>query len=271
MIYILLIFIAAIGVFYYNTFGWLMGSWINNEYYSHGFLVPVISGYIIWNMRKELGGVQKNESQAGLALFAGGILLQGIGVLWTIRFLSGISLLVAISGAILYLYGWEFFNKIKFPILFLILMIPVPFVDMVAPPAQTVSAISSANLASLFGIPVQRDGLVLNIPAGSFEVGLPCSGLRSIISLLTIAVIFAFILEGGLLMKFIIIMSSIPLALAGNTMRITSVLAVANTYGQEAAMEYFHDFSSLLLFSVALLGLFLTGRCFGRLRFKKIF
>ncbi len=271
MNYILLMFIAAIGLFYYNTLNWLVGSWINNEYYSHGFLVPVISGYIIWNMRKELAATEKKQSQAGLAIFAGGILLQGIGVLWTIRFLSGISLLVTISGVILYLFGWEFIKKIRFPLLFLSLMLPLPFVDIIAPPAQTVSAIASSNMANLFGIPVQRDGLVLNIPGGSFEVGLPCSGLNSIISLLTIAVIYAFILEGGMLMKFTIIVSSIPLALAGNIMRITSVLAVADTYGQEAAMKYFHDISSLILFSIALSGLFLVGRCFGRLRIKKIF
>ncbi len=271
MNYVILIFIATIGLFYYNTFNWLAGSWINNEYYAHGFLVPLISGYFIWNMRKELAATKMKQCQAGLALFAGGVILQIIGVLWTIRFLSGISLVVTISGMILYLFGWEFLKKIMFPLLFLLLMIPLPFVDIVAPPLQTVSAIASSNIANLFGVPVQRDGFILNIPGGSFEVGLPCSGLNSIVSLFTIAVIYAFILEGGMLMKLTILVSSIPLALAGNILRITSVLAVANIYGQEAAMDYFHDFSSLLLFSVALVGLFLTGRCFGRLKIKKIF
>lgn len=269
MIYILLI--AIVGIFYYNTLGWLLESWINNPYYSHGFLVPVISGYIIWNMRKELAVVEKKPSQSGLALFGAGILLQGISVLWTVRFLSGISLITILAGMILYLYGWELFNKIKFPFLFLLFMIPIPFVDMVAPPLQTVSAFATANLAGIIGIPVQRDGLILNIPAGAFEVGLPCSGINSIISLITIGAIFAFMLEGGMFMKATILISAIPLAMAGNIMRITSVLVVANAYGQDAAMNYFHDFSSLLLFSIALCGLFLVGRCFGRLKFKKIF
>jgi exosortase/archaeosortase family protein len=91
------------------------------------------------------------------------------------------------------------------------------------------------------------------------------------ISLFTIGIIFAYILEGSNLMKATVIISTIPLALAGNILRITSILIVANKYGQEAAINYFHDFSSLLLFSVALIGLFLVGGCFGRLRFKKIF
>jgi exosortase len=269
MNYLLLIFIAMIGIFYYNTFGWLIGSWINNEYYSHGFLVPLISGYIIWSMRKEL--VEKKPNQAGLGVFAFGIILHGISIIYTMRFLSGISFIVTITGMVLYLFGWEFLNKVKFPIIFLLLMIPLPFVDLIAPPVQTASAVASTGIANLFGIPVQREGLVLNIPGGSFEVGLPCSGLRSIISLFTIAAIYAFILEGGMLMKFMILISSVPLALAGNIIRIVSVLAVANIYGQEIALNYFHGFSSLLLFSIALLGLFLIGRCFGRLKFRKIF
>jgi exosortase len=271
MNYILFMFIAAFGLFYYNTFSWLAGSWINNEYYSHGVLVPIISGYIIWNLRKELATIEKKQSQTGLAIIAVGILLQGIGVLWSIRFISGISLLVTCSGMILYLFGWEFMKKISFPLIFLLLMIPLPIVDIIAPPIQTLSAVGSSTMSNILGIPVERDGIVLNIPAGSFEVGLPCSGLNSIISLFTIAVIYAFILEGGIFMKLTIILSSIPLALAGNIMRITSVLAVANKYGQNTAMNYFHDVSSLILFSVVLMGLFLIGRCFGRLRFKKIF
>ncbi|MCX9084244.1 MAG: exosortase/archaeosortase family protein [Candidatus Methanoperedens sp.] len=264
-------FIAAFGIFYFDTFSWLAGSWINNEYYSHGFLVPIISGYIIWTLRKELALVERRQSQTGLGIIAFGILLQGIGVLWSIRFISGISLLVTGSGMILYLFGWEFLKKISFPLVFLVLMIPLPIVDIIASPTQMLSAIGTTSLANLAGLPVVREGLILKIPSGSFEVAYACSGINSIISLFTIAVIYAFILEGGMLMKFTIIISSIPLALAGNIMRITSVLAVANKYGQETAMNYFHDFSSLLLFCVVLSGLFLIGRCFGRLRFKKIF
>lgn len=270
MNYILLIFMI-VGIFYYNTLSWLIESWINNEYYSHGFLVPLISGYIIWNMRQDLASMEKKQSQEGIFLFAGGILLQMISVLWTIRFLSGISLLLTIAGAIIYLYGWEFMGKIKFPFLFLLLMIPVPFVDLVASSAQVFSASATADFANLIGIPVHKEGLVLHIESGAFEVGLPCSGINSIISLFTIGVIFSFILEGSRLMKATILVSTIPLALAGNVLRITSVLAVANRYGEETAINYFHDFSSLIMFSVALIGLFLVGRCFGRLRFKKVF
>ncbi len=271
MNFIILIFLGIIGLFYYNTLGWLVNSWMHNEYYSHGLLVPLISGYIIWNMKDELLALEKKQAWEGLAVFAAGLVLQGISVIWTIRFLSGLSLILTISGVILYLFGREFIKNIWFPLFFLLLMVPLPFVDMIAAPSQTISAIGTSGLANLIGLPVQREGLVLTIPAGSFEVGLECSGINSMISLLTIGILFAFILEGKRNMKFAILFSAIPLAIAGNIIRITSVLVVASKYGQDTAMTYFHDISSLIMFSVALSGLFIAGRCFGCLRFKKIF
>jgi exosortase len=271
MTYILVIFFAIIGIFYYNTLGWLVESWLHNEYYSHGFLVPIISSYIIWNMRGELASIEKKQSMQGLFIFTGGILIQIISAIWTIRSLSGISLLITIAGVIIYLYGWEFMKKIRFPFLFLILMVPLPFMDMIAVPAQTISVIATSHMATLIGIPTLREGLILKTSAGFFEVGIECSGINSLISLFTVGIIFAFILEGNSLMKATIALSTIPLAMMGNIMRITSVLAVAGKFGQETAMNYYHDLSSLLLFSVALVGLFIVGRCFGRLQFKKIF
>lgn len=270
MNYLVITFIGIIGIFYYNTFKWLIDSWMNNPYYSHGILVPIISGYLVWKMRKELSNIYKKESQKGFIIFIIGLILQGISIIYTIRFLSGLSLIIVIFGIVLYLYGWTFVDRIKFPILFLLLAIPLPFIDMVAPPVQTISAIESANLANMLGIPTEMDGLILKTSAGSFEVALECSGLRSVISLLTLSVIYAFMLDGGLLMKSVIILSSIPLAITGNILRITSVLDVANMYGKDVATNYFHDISSLLLFGVALIGLFLIGICFERLKFKKI-
>lgn len=270
MNYSVVTFIGIIVVFYYNTFKWMIESWMGNAYYSHGFLVPIISLFIIWRMRKDLINIERKESIDGLVIFIVGLVLQGIAVLQVIRFLSGISLVITIFGIVLYIYGWKFIDKVKFPILFLLLAIPLPFIDLVAPPIQTISVIASSNLANILGIPVEREGFILNTPAGSFEVALECSGLKSIISLLTLSTIYAFIIEGRLLMKSVIVLSSFPLAITGNILRIVSVLAVANIYGKDTAINYFHDVSSIMLFSVALAGLFLTGRLFGKLKFKEI-
>lgn len=270
-IFTMILMSAGIGILYFNTLQWLIVSWLNNDYYSHGLLVPIISGYIIWNMRGELKNVEKKQSEAGLIIFILGIMIYGIGSLKTIRFISGISLIITIFGLISYLYGFKLVDRIKFPLLFLIFMIPLPVIDLIAPPAQAISAVGASNLANFIGLSVVRDGYVLNTPAGAFEVAVECSGLNSIISLIALSTIYAFILEGGLLMKMSVLISSIPIAMAGNILRITSVLIIANRYGAEAAIGYFHQFSSLVLFSVALIGLFAVGRSFGRLKFKRTF
>lgn len=262
---------AGIGVLYFNTLQWLIVSWLNNDYYSHGLLVPIISGYIIWNMRGEIKTVEKKQSQLGLVIFILGIIIYGLGSLKTIRFISGLSLIITIFGLISYMYGFKLINKIKFPLLFLIFMIPLPMIDLIAPPAQTISAVGASNAANFVGVPVVRDGYVLNTAAGAFEVAVECSGLNSLISLIALSTIYAFILEGGLFMKTSIFVSSIPIAMAGNILRITSVLIIGSRYGADAAVGYFHEFSSIVLFSVALIGLFAVGRSFGRLKFKRTF
>ncbi len=266
-----IIFIGIIGIFYFNTFQWLFVSWMNNNYYSHGFLVPIISIYIIWSMKNELLNTERKQSQTGLIFFISGIILFMIANLYVIRFLSGISLVITIFGTIFYLYGWEFVNKIKFPIFFLLLSIPIPFADILVPTMQTISVISASNLANLIGLPVYREGLMLRLPESTFQVAAECSGINSIISLITISIIFAFILEGNIFKKLTIVISSIPLAMTGNIIRITTVLIVGYKYGEDFALRYFHEFSSFVLFIIALIGLFIVGRCFGRLKFKKIF
>ncbi len=262
---------AVVGIFFISTLQWLVISWLNNAYYSHGFLVPLISGYLIYNMREDLKKLEKKQTLEGLAIFLAGIIMYGIGSLNTIRFISGFSLIVTIFGLILYIYGWKFINKIRFPLLFLIFMIPLPIMDLIAPPAQAISAVGATDISNLIGLSVSRDGYTLNTPGGHYEVAVECSGINSLISLISLSTIFAFLLEGGILMKMIIFFSSIPIAMAGNIFRITSVLVVGNVYGIEAAEGYFHQFSSIVLFMVALVGLFAVGRSFGRLKFKETF
>lgn len=270
MSYLVVAFIGIIVAFYYDTFKWLVDSWMNNVYYSHGFIVPIISGYIIWKMRKDLINIERKESQEGLVIFVEGMILQGVAILYGIRFASGLSLVITIFGIILYMYGWKFANKVKFPILFLLLAVPLPFIDVVTPPIQSFSAVAASNLANMFGTPTSIDGLVLKTQAGSFEVALECSGMKSIISLLTLSVVYAFMLEGGSLMKSTVILSAVPLAIMGNILRIVLTLIVANTYGKDSTMTYFHDFSDVILFGIVVFGLLSIANMFGKLKFKEI-
>jgi exosortase len=266
----LFFFLLILFFLYFSTLKWLVESWLFNPYYSHGFLVPIISVYVIWRKKENIARIiEKTSSDYGFYIIVIALILYMISFFWTIRFLSGISLIMSLGGLIIFLYGKEIMKEIIFPIGFLIFMVPIPFVDILTPPIQKNSAIYSTKLANIIGIPAFNIGYEIHLPEASFEVAMACSGLRSILSLLVIAVLFAYLLDGSLLLKGTVLLSSIPLAISGNILRITSVLFIASKYGTEAAMEFFHNFSSLILFGVSLLGLFLIGRCFGRLQFKK--
>ena len=267
----LFIFSAVLILFFFNTLVWLIESWIYNPYYSHGFLIPLISFFLVWKKKDNIL-LQEDKTSSGLGFFIliFSLLLYLISFIWTIRFLSGISLIISIAGVVCFLYGKELMNKLIFPVCFLIFMVPLPLNDLLAPFFQNISTVCATKLVNIIGISAYYTGYEIHLLDSTFEIALSCSGLHSIISLLAIAALFSYIIEGVTIARVIIFISAIPLAMTGNILRITAVLFIADKYGTEAAINFFHDFSSLLLFIFSLIGLFLVGRCFGRLRFKKI-
>lgn len=264
---------ATIGlmiVIYSNTLIWLFTAWWNDPYYSHGVLVPLISGYLIWTKRALLSELQKEPSGLGMPVIVTGLLIHGVGLFRTIRFASAISIVIVLAGIILFIYGTDVMKSLLFPVSFLVFMAPIPFSPVIGAALQTPSAGLAATLVSALGIPATVTGAEICLTECAFEVGAPCSGLRSIISLLTLAALYAYLLEGSIFMKAAVFLSALPIAVAANVLRITAILLVANAYGSDAAMRFFHDFSSLLLFVISLIGLLIVGRCFGSLRFKRI-
>lgn len=267
----LLIFLSIIFLFFFETLVWLVESWIYNPYYSHGFLIPLISIFLIWTKKDDIIiPEEKDSSNLGFYILISSLILYIISFFMNIRFLSGIALIISIAGVICFLYGNVALKELSFPISFLIFMIPLPLNDQLAPFFQSISTVCSAVLINMIGISAEYNGYEIHLSNSVFEIALACSGIRSIISLMAIAALFSYLIDGALIAKIIIFLSSVPLALFGNILRITSVLFIADRYGSETAMNFFHSFSSLMLFIVSLTGLFLVGRCFGRLKFKKI-
>ncbi len=262
--------IGLIVVIYSNTLIWLFTAWWSDPYYSHGVLVPLISGYLIWSKRALLSELPKEPSGLGIPVIVAGLLIHGVGLFRTIRFASAISIVIVIAGIILFIYGTGVMKSLLFPVSFLVFMAPIPFTPVIGAALQAPSAGLAATLVSALGIPATVAGAEIHLTECAFDVGAPCSGLRSIISLLTLAALYAYLLEGSIFMKAAVFVSALPIAIAANVLRITSILLVANVYGGDAAMRFFHDFSSLLLFSISLIGLLIVGRCFGSLRFKRI-
>lgn len=251
---------------YLRTFIWLGRAWLTDPYYSHGFLVLLISCVITWRAVRSYRWAQKVELfKPGIYLFGFGLLLYTIGFLTLFPFLSAVSILFTVSGLILYFYGKPLMRTLLFPVLFFLFAIPLPllFLEQISYRLQSFSAGSSASIIGLLGIPVDRTGSEIELQNAAFTIGLPCSGMNTLISLLALAAILIYLLRCPLVKKAVLFCAAVPVAIGANILRIVSILLVANAYGAETAIRYFHDVSSLLLFLVALTGLILLGRALG--------
>lgn len=257
-----------LSVLYFRSFIWLANAWLTDPYYSHGFLVLIISGFIAGinvHKHKKESEFKPEPFKHGIYIFAFGLLLYVIGFIKLFPFLLAISFLFTLSGLILYFYGKPLMRSLLFPISFLIFAIPLPFVflEKIASFLQLLSASYSASIIELLGIPVERIGAEIHLQNAAFTIGAPCSGMNTLISLLALATIFIYILKCPLYKKAILLCAAIPIAIFANILRVTSILLVANHYGAEAAMKFFHNFSSPLLFIAAFMFLILISIIIG--------
>jgi len=195
-----------------------------------------------------------------------GILLYLLGHLATEFFTMRFSLLVVLGGIILFLLGKEFFKALLFPLAFLIFMIPIPSVlmDRVTFPMQIFASKVAAGSLDLIGIPVLREGNIIQLANTSLEVAEACSGIRSLISLLALSVVFAYFSQNTTWKRVVLVLSTFPIAIVANAARVTGTGILAHHYGDKVAQGFFHGFSGWILFVVAFVCLFLLGALLSR-------
>jgi len=258
--------VGLLSALYFRTFIWLVDYWLEDPAYSHGFLVPVISGFIVWKKRHELQ-IKVKPFSAGLVVLASGLFIYVISFFLRAQFGLAISFLIVISGLILYLYGTEAMHSLLFPVCFLVFGIPLPFLPGITNFLQSFSAHYSSLVIGMMGIPVSTIGAEIHMEKSFFVIGAPCSGMHTLIALLALAAIFAYFIRcpssSPVYRKSLIFIAALPIALVANISRIVSILLIANSYGSEAAMRFFHDFSSIVLFAIAFGCLVACSRCLG--------
>ena len=264
----LAIILACLAVLYSRVVQGLVSDWINLPDFSHGFLIPIVSFYFVYERRKQFSVLSPSSNWAGLGLIIFGILLLLLGNLATEYFTMRFSMLVVFGGAILFLLGNDFFKTLLFPIIFLIFMIPIPSIlmDRITFPMQLFASKVAANTLYLIGIPVLREGNVMLLANTSLEVAEACSGIRSLISLLALSIVFAYLSQKETWKRILLVLSTFPIAIIANAARVSGTGILAHYYGDSVAQGFFHGFSGCILFVVAFVCLFLLGALLARMK-----
>ena len=262
---LLVVFLLLVGV-YAPIIPELVSDWYNDPNYSHGFLVPLISAYFLWERRDLLRAAKLRPSFWGLLPILLGFALLAFGFAGTEYYTMRISLVFWIAGIVLYWFGWEVFRIAALAIGFLVFMVPLPYIvyDALAFPLKLfVTKVSVFSLKTM-GIVVWRDGNILQFPQTVLEVADACSGLRSLMSLAALSVAYAFVSQKKWLPRLVLILLAVPIAILTNMVRVIGTGILAQFYGAAAAQGFFHEFAGLAVFALAMVLLLISGAVLAR-------
>jgi len=248
---------------YFPTFIWLWDRWFaRDSYYSHGILVPIVTIVLIWQKRIELKKIKRSESVWGIRLIVLGIFVYLISSIFRVYFSSGFSMLIVLIGFVLYFWGSKIFKKIAFPLLFLIFMIPLPMVIVanISFKLKLFAAEMSTMLLNKMRIPAIQVGSIIKMRSAYVIVDDVCSGLRSLISLTALGSIFAYWMNTIMIKRYLLFLATVPIAIITNVCRIVLLSAISEIWGSEYATGFIHNVSGFMVFALAFILLYATGK-----------
>jgi exosortase len=236
----------------------LVLQWWSDPDYGHGFLVPLFSGYVLWHERARWVKSEVKPSNFGFLVMLGGVVLLLGGSLGAELFTSRFSLLVLLAGMVLFLAGWKMLRSVSFPLGFLILMIPIPVIiyNQITFPLQFLASRFATFWLELMQVPVLREGNVLILPNYSLEVVEACSGIRSLMTLVTLAIAYGYLVERRRWVRYTLPVLMVPIAIVSNAIRIMGTGFLTFHFGPKAAEGFFHEFSGWIIFLAALVLMF---------------
>ena len=249
------IVVVGIVVAYWGVLVSLVSAWYTDDNYSHGFFIVPLAVYFAWERRHTLANTLIRPSWFGLVVLAGSMFLLVGGLLGAEFFLARVSVIFALAGAILFLFGWRVVRALTFPLAFLLLMIPLPQIvfNKIAFPLQLLASNFGERIVNSMDIPILREGNVLILANTTLEVAEACSGIRSLVSLFTLGLVFGYFVDRRWWVRTIIALSAIPVAIVANGLRVASAGVAAYNYGPAGAEGLFHEFSGWVVFVVAFL------------------
>jgi exosortase len=243
----------------------LVQQWGADPTYSHGFLVPPIALFLVYRERDRLRDTPFRPSSVGLAVVAFSLILYGLGSLGAELFVTRISLIGVIAGTVLYVCGWNHLRLVAFPLAFLIFMIPLPAIvfDRATVSLQLVASRMGEDLLRAADVPVLRDGNILTLPTITLEVNDACSGIRSLMALLSVCALVGYFSDAPPWQRALLVFAALPVAIGLNGVRIAATGLAASRFGPAAATGAIHETSGWLVFVLALVVVVALQRTLG--------
>lgn len=263
-----LLLCAGVVWLYGGALSSLVQQWASDHDYSHGFFVLPLAAFFVWERRNALRRAPSQPSIWGLVLLGASLAMFLAGIFGAELFLTRISLIGVLAGAILFVWGRDQFRILLFPLAFLLLMIPLPAIifNQIAFPLQLLASRVGESAIAGAGIPVLREGNVLHLANINLEVAEACSGIRSLVSLLMLAIVLGYFTEPRIGGRVALALAAIPIAIVANAARVAGTGVLSHWMGREAAEGFFHSFSGWLMFIVAFAGLLAVQRLIARVR-----
>jgi len=240
-------------------FMWVL--WFDNASHNNGILIPFVSAYLVWEKRQELFNTEASSSWQGFLFLIIAILVYLFGFIGAERFTQEVSMVLLLIGVIWFNFGNRITRRIVFPLLFLFLMIPPPhiFYNNLSVKLQLLSTKISMAFLHLLNVTVYNEGNVIFLPTMQLEVAQACSGIRSLFSLLTLGVLFAYLVQKRFGARIFLALSSIPIAILFNGIRISGTCILAQ-YWPHITDEFNHFMSGWIVFVFAFLALLLLNK-----------
>lgn len=268
---LLLLASVLVGIAFASEAGSLYNAWQTQEEYSHGFLIPFIALFLIYQKKDQLEKIPFSGSWIGVAIVVFGALLHLAGRLAVVSTMGQYALVICITGLFLALMGWRAFKLIWVAMFMLIFMVKLPtfFYNNLSSQLQLISSQIGVWLIRLFDISVYLEGNVIDLGAMKLQVVEACSGLRYLFPLMALSLILAIFYKAPLWMRVLVFLSSMPITVLMNSFRIGAIGITVEYWGKQMAEGFLHDFEGWVVFMAAFLVLFLEIIVLNKLRGEK--
>ena len=262
---LLAVFFVFFIIVFFPVWKQLIQLWLNSDDHSYGLFILPISIYIIWQKKDIIRKIPVESEKSGIILVIISLLMYTLSKFADVLTLAPVSMVLFVFGAVLFIFGIQMVKELLFPLCFLFFMVPVPaqIYSAMTIPLQLLVTKASVFTASLFGIPLYREGNVIHLPERTLQVVQACSGLRSLVSLLTLTAVFGYLSLRSNVLRVALFISGLPVAVFVNILRVLLMIMAFHFMNLDLTEGSIHSIFGMVIFIVALIIIALIRKVLG--------